>query len=77
MESKGQIVADGWTVEARIPFKSLRYAAGKGRVWGFNVWRNIDRFNDEIDSWMPVSRDKVGTLNQHGQITGFEGIDPE
>jgi hypothetical protein len=77
MESKGQIVSDGWTVEARIPFKSLRYAAGKGKVWGFNVWRNIDRFNDEVDSWMPVSRDKVGTLNQHGQITGFENIDTE
>ncbi|MEW6130311.1 MAG: DUF5916 domain-containing protein [Acidobacteriota bacterium] len=77
MESKGQIVADGWTVEARIPFKSLRYTAGKGKAWGFNVWRNIDRFNDEIDSWMPLSRDKVGQLNQAGRITGFEEIATE
>lgn len=77
MESKGQIIADGWTVEARIPFNSLRYTAGKGKLWGFNVWRNIDRFNDEIDSWMPIARDKVGLLNQHGHITGFEGIDTE
>jgi hypothetical protein len=35
-------------VEAKIPFKSLRYTAGKGKMWGFNVARNIDRFNDEF-----------------------------
>src|SRR5437879_8113472 len=44
--------SDGWTLEVAIPFKSLRYEAGKGKLWGIQVWRNIDRFNDEIDSWM-------------------------
>ena len=51
------ITSDGWTLEVAIPFKSLRYEAGKGKLWGIHVWRNIDRFNDEIDSWMPISRD--------------------
>ncbi len=77
MESKGSIVEDGWVCEVAIPFKSLRYEAGEGKLWGIHVWRNIDRFNDEIDSWMPISRDKVGLLNQAGKITGLEGIDTE
>ncbi|HEV2802668.1 MAG TPA: DUF5916 domain-containing protein [Pyrinomonadaceae bacterium] len=77
MESKGVLTSDGWTLEVAIPFKSLRYEAGKGKLWGFHLWRNIDRFNDEIDSWMPLSRDKSGTLNQAGHLTGLEGISTE
>ena len=37
MESKGEITADGWTLEVAIPFKSLRYEAGKDKLWGFHV----------------------------------------
>ncbi|MDT7780140.1 MAG: hypothetical protein QOC99_2652 [Acidobacteriota bacterium] len=77
MESKGAITSDGYVVEVAIPFKSLRYEAGKGKLWGLHVWRNIDRNNDEIDSWMPMSRDASGTLNQAGHITGLEGISTE
>jgi len=77
MESKGIITPDGWTLEIAIPFKSLRYEAGKGKQWGINVWRNIDRFNDEIDSWMPVSRDISSQLSQEGHLTGLEGISTE
>jgi hypothetical protein len=77
MESKGMITSDGWTIEVAIPFKSLRYEAGKGKLWGFNVWRNIDRFNDEIDSWMPISRDISSQLSQEGHLTGLEGISTE
>lgn len=77
MESKGVITSDGWTLEVAIPFKSLRYEAGKGKLWGIHVWRNIDRFNDEIDSWMPNSRDISSQLSQEGHITGLEGISTE
>src|ERR1051326_1342741 len=34
MESKGLLTSDGWTVGAAIPFKSLRYVAGKDKLWG-------------------------------------------
>jgi len=77
MESKGMLTSDGWTLEVAIPFKSLRYEAGKGKLWGFHVWRNIDRFNDEIDSWMPNSRDISSLLSQAGHLTGLEGISTE
>jgi len=77
MESKGMITTDGWTLEVAIPFKSLRYEAGKGKLWGIHVLRNIDRFNDETDSWMPVSRDIASQLSQEGHLTGLEGISTE
>jgi len=74
MESKGVIQDWGWTVEVKIPFKSLRYATGKGKKWGFNCARNIDRFNDEFDQWYPDDRDVSGFLVKFGKITGLDDI---
>jgi len=76
-ESKGALTPDGYVVEAAIPFKSLRYEAGKGKLWGLHVFRRIQRFNAELDSWMPLSRERTGTLNQQGYITGLEDISTE
>ncbi|MBS1794401.1 MAG: hypothetical protein JSS81_11135 [Acidobacteria bacterium] len=77
MESKGVIEDWGWSVEAKIPFKSLRYTAGKGKLWGFNAARNIDRLNDEFDQWLPDDRDVSGFLIKHGKITGLDEIKTE
>ena len=74
MESKGVIEDWGWSVEVQIPFKSLRYTAGKGKMWGFNAARNIDRFNDEFDQWLPDDRNISGFLIKHGKITGLDEI---
>ncbi|MEA2959213.1 MAG: hypothetical protein QOJ58_4930 [Alphaproteobacteria bacterium] len=77
MESKGVINADGYTVEVAVPFKSLRYRAGKGRLWGVQVFRIIQRLDGEQDSWMPISRSDVSTLGQAGHITGIENLSTE
>jgi len=77
MESKGVLTEDGYTIEAAIPFKSLRYEAGAGKLWGLHVFRTTKRIDNEQDSWMPISRDKSGLLNQEGHITGLEGISTE
>lgn len=77
MESKGALTEDGYIIEVAIPFKSLRYEAGKGKLWGIHIWRNIDRFDDEIDSWMPISREEASSLKQAGHITGLEDISTE
>ncbi len=74
MESKGVIEDWGWSVEVKIPFKSLRYSAGKGKLWGFNVARNIDRLNDEFDQWLPDDRNVSGFLIKHGKIGGLDDI---
>lgn len=74
MESKGVIEDWGWSVEAKIPFKSLRYAAGKGKHWGFNAARSIQRLNGEFDQWLPDDRDVSGFLIKNGRITGLDQI---
>lgn len=77
MESKGVVEDWGWSVEVKIPFKSLRYSAGPGKKWGINFARNIDRLNDEFDTWMPDDRNVSGLLIKHGKITGLDEIKSE
>jgi hypothetical protein len=88
MTSKGVLTEQGYSVEVAIPFSSLRYDAGEGKLWGVHFFRRIKRFNNELDSWMPLLReqsgvltatehiteDKSGALNQSGHITGLKDI---
>lgn len=74
MESKGLVNELGFFVEIAIPFKSIRYEAGKGKLWGVHFFRRIKRFENELDSWMPFSRSISSNLSQAGHITGLEGI---
>jgi hypothetical protein len=74
MESKGALTEDGYTIEVAIPFKSLRYEAGKDKPWGVHILRRVKHNNNELDSWMPLARGRSSTLNQAGHITGLEGI---
>lgn len=74
MESAGVITKEGYTVELALPFNSLRYEAGEGRLWGAHFLRRIKRRNNERSSWMPISRDASGFLSQAGHIGGLEGV---
>ena len=51
----------GWTVEAAIPFKSLRYRPGIAQVWGFNAMR-VKRAKNEISTLtrVPPARGQSG-----------------
>jgi hypothetical protein len=77
MDSKGSVTDDGFVVEVAIPFKSLRYEAGRDKQWGVHFLRQIKRLNNETDSWMPISRENSSLLNQAGHITGLEGVSTE
>src|SRR5436190_9286673 len=45
----------GWYAEFRIPFTTLRYAAGEQQTWGLNLVRSIRRKNEE-SFWSFVPR---------------------
>jgi hypothetical protein len=77
LESKGMVTTDGYTIEVALPFKSIRYVGGKDTLWGVHFWRRIKRFNNELDMWMPLSRDISSWLAQAGHLTGFEGLSAE
>tara|TARA_B100001123_G_scaffold450199_1_gene619145 strand:- start:3796 stop:6684 length:2889 start_codon:yes stop_codon:yes gene_type:complete len=46
----------GWTVEASIPFKSLRYRPGRSQVWGFQA-RRVVRWKNEYSFLTPIPQD--------------------
>lgn len=52
---KTRRLADGWTVEMAIPFRSLRYDFASAPEWGINFSRHIRRKN-EVDFWALVPR---------------------
>ena len=52
-DARADRVEDGYTVEFVIPFKSLRYSAGRDQVWGVNFKRVI-RWKNETTYLMPV-----------------------
>lgn len=46
---------EGWYVEMRIPFTTLRYGDGGPQSWGVNFERRIRR-NSEYSTWAPIPR---------------------
>jgi Domain of unknown function (DUF5916) len=60
-ETKPGRFEGGWTVEAAIPFKSLRYRPGTAQVWGFNAMR-VKRAKNEISTLtvVPPARGQSG-----------------
>ncbi len=78
----------GWVVEARIPFKSIRYLPGTDQTWGINV-RRIVRWKNEISFITRISAgitqtahmkvsisptfDRVGGASRAGQ-SGYQAV---
>ena len=75
-DSAGGLVADGWTAEVSIPFKSLRYpsrGSGEPHTWGFQIARSIQS-KDETVVWSPVSRGISGFLTQMGVLQDMTNL---
>ena len=63
---------DGWTVEMRIPFRTLRFEPGAAQAWGINFARRI-RYRNEITFWAPVPRAfNLMRLSLAGDLVGLE-----
>lgn len=72
-ESKGRITAEGYTVEVRIPFKSLRYPGSGPQTWGLNIKRKVQRTGYE-DTWTDTRR-VASFLAQSGTIDGLHDME--
>ncbi|MHB1313727.1 MAG: carbohydrate binding family 9 domain-containing protein, partial [Gemmatimonadaceae bacterium] len=72
-ESKGRVTADGYVVEIRIPFKSLRLPGLGPQEWGFNVHRFSPSTGYE-DTWTAVKRAGASFIAQGGTLTGFHDL---
>lgn len=74
-ESKVQIQKDGWTVEMKIPYISLRFAKKDLQNWGIQFLRQIRRTNESC-YWNPVKPEVNGFVNQFGNFTGLKDLEP-
>ena len=61
----------GWSAEFRIPFRSLRFEAGAGAAFGFNIRRYIRRTNEEA-LWQSWGRSQgLSKLQNAGDLVGL------
>ena len=72
-ESKGRLTPDGYEVEVRIPFKTLRFPKAERQSWGLHVTR-MQQWNAHEDSWAPAKRAAASFLAQGGTLDGLAGL---
>jgi len=72
-QSKGRTLDDGFMVELRIPFKSIRFQAGASQDWGLQVVRQTQRTGYQ-DTWAPASRSVQSFAPQAGALRGMTGM---
>jgi len=72
-QSEGRLTADGYVVEVRIPFKSLRFPGSGEQQWGLQIQRRVQR-TGYTDTWTDVRRASASFLVQAGTITGLRDL---
>lgn len=74
-ESKTKILDNGWSLEIRIPYFSLRFSKKEIQDWGIQFMR-FTRKNNEISFWDFVDPNVNGFVNQFGDLTGLKDLEP-
>ena len=72
-DTEGRVLDDGWSVEFRIPFSSLRYPSSAEQQWGFAMRRGYGREDMEDTPW-PRDRNLACDLCQMITLTGIHDI---
>jgi hypothetical protein len=69
-EGATRIDSLGWTAEFRIPYSQLRFSRDSVQVWGMQVWRTIDRRNEQ-DMWAFWRSNEYGGPAYFGTLEGI------
>jgi hypothetical protein len=72
-DSSGRLTDDGYVVEVRIPFTSLRFPSAREMAWGINVERRTQR-TGTLDTWPHVRRAGASFLAQGGTLAGLRDL---
>jgi len=60
----------GWTAELRIPFSQLRFSRDPEQSWGLQIWRYVDRLNEQ-DMWSFRRRNEPSGPAFFGDLDGL------
>ena len=74
-QSQTAITANGWVVEMKIPYSTLRFAKKEVQTWGLQLLR-FTRRNNESAYWNAVDPNVNGFVNQFGEYAGLQDIRP-
>ena len=74
-DSSGRIFDGGYSVEVKVPFKSIRFPKVPVQDWGLQVERRIAR-NGYGESWAPVTANIANQMEQFGTLTGLQDLNP-
>jgi hypothetical protein len=69
-EGAAKIDSLGWTAEFRIPYSQLRFSRDPQQVWGMQIWRTIDRRNEQ-DMWAFWRNNEYGGPAYFGTLEGI------
>lgn len=72
-DSKVSMHADGWVIEIKIPYFSVRFTKSEVQEWGIQFQRFSRRLN-ETSFWNPVDPNVNGFVNQFGDLYGMNDI---
>lgn len=74
--SAAKITAEGYQIELKIPFSSLRFPESDQQTWRIQFWNNRSRESRYRYTWAAVSRDEPCFICNFGYMTGLKGIKP-
>jgi uncharacterized protein DUF5916 len=73
-DAVGRVTAEGWTLELRIPFSSLRYSKGDPQTWRIMLYRNYPRdFRTQMFS-TTLPRGSSCFICRSNPLTGLRGL---
>lgn len=72
-QSRGVLTPNGYDVEVRIPFSSLRYPASDVQHWGLQIDRHVQR-NGYEETWTPARKASASFITQYGTLDGLTGL---
>lgn len=72
-QSRGRLTDDGYEVEVRIPYSSLRFPSRAVQRWGLQFNRKMQHSGYE-STWTPAARGAASFIAQEGYISGLSGL---
>lgn len=73
-DSAVKIVEDGWIVEMKLPYRTLRFSKDV-ETWGLQFHRRF-RIDNTQYTWNAIDRTKGNIGLYHGELNGIKNIDP-
>lgn len=74
-DSAVQMHDDGWSLEMKIPYRTLRFKKEENPTWGLQFHRHFRRFRSQY-TWNPIDVTKGNIGLYHGELEGLENVEP-